>query len=209
MKSKNLIYYLTPILVACGGEDSEAGEEKPVDTTNTTEVVEVTNTDLIEPKNVSIFSLGLPVPAQLPSELSTRKAIHHHKSSGTTTEVDMVVVYNPIEDMIDLQLEENPSKAEADRNVVEMIVHSDYYRTATGVGVNSSIEELLSTYADCQFWYTADGERFVAQSVQLQGIQFIFNYDACLKMMEPGADSTALLITDFNPGSPIEMVRIF
>jgi hypothetical protein len=198
------------LVAACGGTEEESNQENNSSSDTTAqapEVVEVENSDIIAPGVVGIFTMGSPVP-QLPSDLSMRKAIHHQKLLGTTVEVDMQVIYNPIEDMVDLHLEENDGKEEKDLNITEMRVHSDYYRTDKGIGVHSTIEDFSFAYPDYKLWYLAESESFVGETAELPGIHFIFNFSDCTGGYKR-TENSELTLDDFNPGSLIETVRVY
>jgi len=152
--------------------------------------------------------MGQPV-GQLPEELKMRKATHHQIMHGATVEVDMLVIYGHVEDMVDLHLEENDAKDEKDLNINEIRVHSDYYRTTKGIGVNSTVEEFFAAYPECAFWYLADSESYISEAVELPGMHFIYNMADCTKKINNAKDSTALIFEDFIPGSVIETVRIY
>ena len=192
-------------------DDSENGSTDSTETASSmdTEPIIIENSDVIEVNAVGVFTLKYPLPANLPKELKARKAIYEPIIDGKKVERDMYVIYNTFEDLLDLHLESADHKDDENLLIEDIFVHSDFYRTRKGIGVHSTIDELSDAYPDYKLYFDPIGEDYYAETEELPGIRFLFNFHDCTKTMKPGKDKVNLKITDFTHGALIEIVHVF
>lgn len=200
--------------VACqqtteGGDvtkETAAESEDAVKTTDNNTVFE--NPEGIFPQTVGLFTIGQVIP-KLPEGLNKRKAKRTLNEEGEEFEITLFIIYNLVEDMLDLQMEENPEKADADLIITEIMVNSDYYKTDRGIGVGSTIDEFAEVYPDNKIWYTYVSDRYVMETPELPGVQFYLNRADCIEKFEVDSDMVFLKTGDFRQGSKIEKIRVY
>ncbi len=208
------LFIMVFAIVSCGGSE----EEETTDSTDTTdeitdEVIEdvvdiIENTTVLEPGTVGMFIIGTPVP-ELPEDLSSRIGAVELTGEGMTYEVPLNTIYNHFEDMLDLQMEDNNSQEHEDLWITEIMVHSSYYETSKGIAVGSTIQEFAETYPDCELRYTHVGERYVVETPELDGIQFLLDYHDCINTPTTKSGHKSLEIGDFKDGAKIQQIRVF
>lgn len=201
-------------MISCGGEEGSESEESTNDTSSE-EVSEsdaeeeaVEDSDIIVPGSAGMFTLGHPLPT-LPEGYKSRKATKTYMEEGEEYEIELHTVYNTIEDLLDLHMQENEDIPVEERAIDEILVHSDFYQTDRGIGVNSTVEEFLEVYPDHKVWYTYVTERCVIEVEELDGVQFVLNSHDLINMPEITSDMIDLSLADFKEGSKIEEIRIF
>lgn len=201
------------LLVACGGQD--VSEE----TTETTEVTSQEEKVIIEeaPVNsiilseniVGIFELGKEVPSSIPSELSMRQFTEEVKSSdGQVVEHVHNVVFNQLEDLVELTMNQTGEHHE-DKLIQEMLVLSNYYETAEGIAVGSTIEDFQAAYGDATAWYSKTLDAYLLETESILGTQFILDASACSKKPGGSTDLIKMNFNKFTEGSKIAKIRVY
>ena len=211
MRLKIILPIIALAFFSCGGEshDTEEDENNSDSTSttsiNTTEEPEVVNSYLIKPYQVGIFTVGEVVP-QLPGELKSRSGA---VGGDEGAEIELNIIFNNLEDLVDLYLEDNPSLHFEDKAVTEMLVHSNYYETEKGIHVGSTIHDFAVTYPDHQIWYSYISDRYVMDSPELENVQFILDGDDYLKEPKGDSDMEILDQADFNVDAEIKAIRVY
>lgn len=92
----------------------------------------------------------------------------------------------------------------------EIFVYSDLFLTDKGIGAMSSLEEFAAAYPDFLIRYVRDAKLFVAETQELENVQFVINDeyyrgdDATLASNE----SVELQVSDFEKESYFTAIRI-
>lgn len=200
------------ILGSCGGDNHEENTEETTDTstmvTEVTEEPEIINSILIEPYHVGIFSIGQIVPT-LPEELKSRKGNLTVSDEGEETTYELCIIFNNLEDLVDLQLEENANLHYEDKTVTEMIVHSNYYETSAGIHVGSTIQDFIEAYPDYTIWYTYISDRYVMETPALENVQFMLDGNDYLKQPKGDSDMEILDQANFAGDADIKSIRVY
>ncbi|MCG8577211.1 MAG: hypothetical protein MI810_20175 [Flavobacteriales bacterium] len=203
------------LMLSCGGtteeEETNQTEEQTVNNETEEEEAEVaiSNPPVIEPGVVGMFQIGSPVPEDLPEDLKSRKSSITVNEEGSTFDVPVNVIYNSFEDMIDLQMEDNDSQHHEDLWVTEMLIHSSYYQTSKEIGVGSTIQEFIEAYPDYTLWYTYVSDRYILDTPDLDGVQFLLDFHDYTKTPATDSDMTELDPADFKEGAKIWAIRVY
>jgi len=209
--------YLIPIcllgLVSCNGEPSETeeNENEEADSTLTVEEPkdpEVVNSFIIEPYNCGIFTIGEVVPA-LPSELKSRAGTRTVHEEDEDVTYDLNVIFNSLEDLVDLQLENNDALSYEDKAVDEMFVHSNYYETEKGIAVGSTIFDCDVAYPDNKIWYSANTEKFILESPEMENVQFVIDPASFNGEIDNSKDEQVLDAAQFENEAKIIEIHLF
>jgi len=211
MKKLAYLAFIIPMCFSCGGEaEEETTEETTEEVTTEEEVVEeVVNSVLIESGSVGIFKIGESVPS-LPEELSMR----HFNQVDVNIEGEEVehmhnVIFNILEDVVELIMDHSSGEHHEDLHIEEMYVLSNYYATEEGVTVGTSIEDFTAEFPDYNLWYSRVGNEYVLETESYRNMYFILSGDDCTKEVLGDKDVEELKITDFTEGSTIQKLRLF
>lgn len=93
--------------------------------------------------------------------------------------------------------------------IEEIRILSDLYKTKTGVGVGSTIEEFYFAYDDAEAWYTYISDHFWLATPQVNGAQFQMQASDYAEHPAFDSDLTELDKRKFKAKSQIESIRIF
>ena len=203
------------LLFSCGSDGQAENETDQIDTINeeVLEVVEeqeVVNSYLLEAKSVGIFVIGQEVPS-LPEELKMRHFVEAELTEeGPGEEFTHNVIFNQLEDVVELIMDHQMNEEHhEDKDILEMWVLSNYYETAGGIGVGSSIEDFERVYPDVVVWYTYVSGRFIMETEALPDVQFMLSEDNYMKTPSANSDMEILKLEDFEAGSKISKIRVY
>ena len=204
---------VVPLLCACGGSEDETTQAQTeqiiVVDEAPKESEEIVNKFIIEDDVCGIFNVGDKVPA-LPDELMIRRFTETSKNSeGKEVEEIHNVIFNRLEDVVELLMDQGSSDIHEERVIKEMMVISNYYETPEEIRVGSTIEDLVATYPGCSFAYVPAIERYFAETPDLEKVQFIFDVSDAKRTPSGSADKIAMRKSDFQDGAKISKIRIF
>jgi hypothetical protein len=209
--------FLAPLLFlcSCGSDEQLENETDQVDSISE-EVVEVNeehevvNSYQLETKAVGIFMIGQEVP-KLPEDLKMRHFVEAELTEeGPGEELTHNVIFNQLEDVVELIMDHQMTEEHhEDKDILEMWVLSNYYETAEGIGVGSTIEEFERVYPDVEVWYTYVSGRFIMETETLPDVQFMLSEDNYMKTPSAHADMEILKLEDFESGSKISKIRVY
>jgi len=211
---KKLFYSASMIglLVSCGGSAEETtNTETKKDTVSQEPVVveepPVENSFVLESGTVGVFKIGQPF-GKLPDELNSRKASIMLNENGEQVEHIQHIVFNSLEDVVEVTMEKNDAQAEEDLVIQEMRVISNYFETADGIKVGSLVSDLTTKYPDAKFFYSGSLGEIVAEVGAYTGIQFIIDPAGCTKKVS-GSKDISLSAKSFNAEAKIATVRVY
>lgn len=212
MKALVLSLLAIPLFYSCGGGEEVNSEDSSNEQQDTVvqEIVEeeVVNKYIIGTDVVGIFIIGNQVPA-LPGELKLREfTTTDLDDEGKEAEHRHNMIFNQLEDCVELIMDQGSGEHHEDRLIEEMIVISNYYETADSVSVGSTIEELNSIYAGTKFWYSAIHDRYFCETADMERVQFII--DPKMANRKPGGSGNriAMSMNDFKAGAEIVKIRV-
>ncbi len=211
---KKLFYSASMIglLVSCGGsaEETTTTETKEDTVSQEPVVVEeppVENSFVLESGTVGVFKIGETL-SRLPQELKSRKSSISVSENGETNEHVQWIIFNSLEDVVEITMENNDTKTEEDLVIQDMRVISNYFETADGIKVGSLVSDLKSKYPDAKFFYSGSLKEIVAEVGAYTGIQFIIDPAGCTKKVS-GSKDISLSSKSFNDEAKISTVRVY
>jgi hypothetical protein len=211
MKKLAYLVFIIPMCISCGGEaEEETSEEETSEEVVEEEIVEeVVNSVLIESGSVGIFKIGEAVPT-LPEELSLR---HFNEVDvnieGEEMEHKHNVIFNILEDVVELIMDHTSGEHHEDLHIEEMYVLSNYYATEEGITIGTSIEDFTAEFPDYKIWYSRVGNEYVIETEAYRNMYFLLSADDCTKEVSGNKDMEELKITDFNEEAKIKKIRLF
>src|SRR5688572_29036213 len=188
---KKIVYSFGVIglLISCSGSTDETTENK--DTVSQEPVVieepAVENSFVLESEKVGVFKIGEPLP-KLPTELNSRPAKVMVSENGESVEHLEHVIFNSLEDVAELIMEKNDAKAEEDLVIQEMRIITNYYETAEGIKVGTTVAQLLEEYGDSKLYYLGARGEIIAETPRFTGVQFVIDPAGCKKKVSGKKD---------------------
>ena len=211
---KKLFYSASMIglLVSCGGsaEETTTTETKKDTVSQEPVVVEeppVENSFVLESGTVGVFKIGETL-SRLPEELKSRKSSISVTANGETTEHVQWIIFNSLEDVVEITMENNDAKSEEELVIQDMRVISNYFETADGIKVGSLVSDLTAKSPDAKFFYSGNLGEIVAEVGAYTGIQFIIDPAGCSKKVS-GSKDISLTSKSFNAEAKITSVRVY
>ncbi|MBI3136648.1 MAG: hypothetical protein HYZ14_18385 [Bacteroidetes bacterium] len=210
---KKIVYSFGVIglLVSCGGSTEETTASENKDTVSQEPVVmeePVTeNSFVLESGAVGAFKIGEPLSA-LPDALKNRKATIMVMEDGEEVEHDQHIIFNSLEDVVELVMEKNDAKAEEDLNIQEMKVVSNYYETADGIKVGATVSELVVVYPDIKLYYLGARGEIIGETSAYTGVQFVIDPSGCTKKVS-GKKDISLSESNFKDDAKIQYIRVY
>jgi hypothetical protein len=210
---KKLVYSFGVIglLISCGGSTEETTTTENKDTVSQEPVVveepAVQNSFVLESEKVGIFQIGHPL-SKLPAELNSREATATIAENGENVDHLEHVIFNSLEDVVELVMEKNDAKAKEDLVIQEMRVISNYYETNDGIKVGTTVAQLLEKYSDAKIYYLGSRGEIVAETAKFTGVQFIIDPAGCKKKVSGNRDMT-LSKSSFTEDAKISYIRVY
>lgn len=213
---KKLVYLIgfVGLIASCGApaEDNTAGD-KDTTTASAPVIIQeeepvVENSFLLETGVVGIFHVGEPMPA-MPEELNSRKAIVSLKDeTGAMVEHTQYVVFNSLEDIAEVTLENDPGKHDEDLRIQEVRVISNFYETSDGIKIGTPLTTLLEKYPDAEIRYDGLTHDIIAETNSYGNLHFVLDPAACTKSMSGNKDIT-LQARNFNEDAKIKTIKVY
>lgn len=216
---KSTLPLIAILFFSCTSENSETdATNEVVDTTSVGLTDEnqqpsgeedIVNSVLIAEGSVGIFELGQEVPV-LPDELKMRHFSEEETVNGKVVEHTHNIVFNQLEDVLELMMDQGSGEFHEDKLIEEIIVLSNYYETAEGLGVGSTIEDFKEQYTDATIWYSPDDQAFVLNTESVLGANFILDPAKTKKLKQPGGDNMQKMnFNQFDPKTNIKKIRCY
>lgn len=205
-------------MFSCGGDNEEEQTDSSTETTDTevvpdedeVEEVEIINSYIIEPNVVGIFELEHPVPEKLPEGLKMRQFLEESADDkGNLVEHTHNVVFNQLEDVVELIMEKGDGEHHLDKSIEEMYVLSNYYETPEGVSVGNTVEDFREEYEDATIWYDKIHNHYFLETESILGAQFIINELDIAKKAKGSRDMQKLNFSYVKDGAKIEKIRVY
>ena len=213
---KKLVYSFGVIglLISCGGSTEETANTPDTANKDTTsqeptvsEETVVENSFVLESETVGVFKIGEPL-SKLPAELSSRKSTTKITKDGVEEEHVQHVIFNSLEDVVELVMEKNDAKAEEDLNVEEMRVISNYYETTDGIKVGSTVGDMIQEWGEARFFYLGASGEMVAESPKYLGVQFVLDKSGYNKKVT-GKKDLPLSGSNFKDDTKVQYIRVY
>lgn len=163
---------------------------------NTTSPKLDTDDFLIRENSVGIFKIDDALPfSNAPSTYKVRKVIKTQMEEGIAYDYTNYILSEQNKDLL-ISTE------------YEMMILSEKFKTAKGIGVNSTIEEFIKQYPDYSIWYTYVSERYIIQAKGLN-TQFILSEMDFKSELNVTSDQTILKKSDFKENAKIIKIRMY
>ncbi|MEX1002270.1 MAG: hypothetical protein WDZ35_09175 [Crocinitomicaceae bacterium] len=212
------IFYLTIpffLLNSCNNESQQQEMNETADEvtdqnpdSNEQEEVKRVNSFLIEQDVVGIFQLGNEVP-ELPKELKMRHFTEEVTLDGEIIKHTHNVVFNQLEDVVELIMNQNSDEFHDNREIEEMIILSSYYETEKGITVGSTKEEFKAAYPEATLWYSPGKSFYFLDTETIPGAQFVLNPKGCKREIKGGSATVQMKWSDFKEDAEIEKIRLY
>lgn len=212
MKLSYITMPLVSILFSCGShenQDESATTEtsQQTETTETAEKPVVENSFMLESGSAGIFRIGQKFP-DLPEALKNRNStIQVANADGSKTEHLQHVVFNSLEDVIEINMQKNDAVADEDLLITDMRIISDYYETKDGLKVGMSISDLFEKYPDSKVNYYGSSGEVYAEIPSLINLKFVFDPADCNKKLN-GSKDIHLSKSNFKEDAKIVYIRV-
>lgn len=210
----NKLVYFTPLLLlnyACGDETQAENNVEIKDTVKTEEVIveepAPVNSFILDIGSVGIFKIGQPFPHKLPTELNSRKANASVNINGVQENHIQYVIFNSLEDVLEVNLENNSTIAEEDLVIINMKVLTGYYETNDGIAVGKTLNSLLEKYPETKLRYDGTMGEVIGETEKLTGITFVISKDG-LKKQYSGNKNVSLNASNFNDEAKISAIIV-
>ena len=168
---------------------------------------------LIDDKSVGRFKIGELIAFPYPPDedvYSFERSERTEMREGTEEKVieytfimhnDTMLIIKPLYD--------NETDSYTDK-IGEITVLSEKYKTKDKICVNSGIDDFVTIYPKCNFWWTYISDMYVLDTEHIVGnVQFILDGDDCIITPKTDSDMTILKRNDFKKDAQIKKIRVF
>lgn len=215
MKKLALFIPILLFIYSCGdsteSETEETSEVVEIDSSSAPqeEPEPIINSITIEENTVGIFKIGEQVPERLPEELSMRQFIEEVEVNGKTIEQTHNVIFNALEDVVELFMDQGTGEHHTDMLIEEMWVLSNYYETSEQIHVGSTIHDFEGAYPNIKGWYAPDIDKFFVDTEDLLGAQFIVDDKSVDRAKPNGNTVVPVAISAFDQQAEIVKIRLY
>src|SRR5690606_4145309 len=105
-------------------------------------------------------------------------------------------------------MERDTGTHHVDKEIVEMIVLSNYYQTPEGIGVGSTIDQFREIYPDMTAWFDKPHGAYYIETESHVGVQFIISDKDIKRKINGGADHQEINASYFKTGASISRIRV-
>ncbi|ANQ50383.1 hypothetical protein MY04_3015 [Flammeovirga sp. MY04] len=162
---------------------------------------------LISGVSAGKFKVGREIPVNFDKFQLYKDSREIHSEDGIQSQIYYNVFYGD-----DVVMQVTPrydyNKKAWDHKISEIVIQSDKFKTAKGIGVNSTIEEFIAQYPDYEIWYTYISGIYVIES-KSERAQFMLDENDFIGKIEIENDLNVLSKTDFKQNSKIKSIRLF
>lgn len=164
---------------------------------------------LIKENGVDIFLIGQQIPTQADGYVIT-KSIETRTEEGEDFKMLVHTVSENGQEILNIERLFSEADSDADR-IDNIFILSDKVKTAEGIGLNSTLDQFMSTYPDSKIWFSYVSGIFVVETTKLERIQFFLDGNDFIDKSGPTFDSdmTILKPSEFKKGTKIKSIRIW
>jgi hypothetical protein len=160
---------------------------------------------LIKENFAGQFAVGQRIP--FPADNIQKKFLTIITEEGETKEPVYVVTENK-QEIMQIIPQYDYEKGIYNDNIGEIIILSDKFKTAKGIGVNSTIKEFAEKYPIFFIWYSYISDMYVIETKSVDNVQFLLDETDFIGELEISGDMTLLKLSDFKPNAKISRIRI-
>ncbi len=156
----------------------------------------------VDSNGIGKFNIGHVFPSQFaPLKRQERKIVKNTEGGTESAVVDVITSEGKTLFMVNKN---------ATKSIEEITVYSPEIKTSSGIGVGSTISQLLATYPDAKVWYTNVSDQVVLESPSLSNIQFVLDKKGYkTESISYSSDIEHLNTSDFKTDTSIKSIRVF
>lgn len=201
--------FKTAILIGLTGLLSEHaysnGIHPVVDSDSADDVNALVDKYLITPSGVENFLIGAPIPFSL-SGYQFKERIEEAEGES----YPLYTVWHGNEELLRIIPQYDFVEEQYSEKIGQMEIISAKYRTAKGIGVNTTIKEFAQIYPDYYIWYTYINGMYVLENDEDYTVQYILSEkDYKGKTIKVSGEINILDRNSFKPNARISKIRIF
>lgn len=210
MKLKTLFMSLLVVTLFscnCGKKPEKEKEQQENEVVSTKEFIE---NYLIEGSSAGDFKVGgemlFPKDNQ---NVKVEKQINTFMEEGNEFKEMEYKLLENAKTLIVLKADYDSETELASKNISDIKVFSDKFKTAQGIGVGATLDEFILKYPNYKIWYTYVSDRYVLDTEELENVQFMLNKNDFTSEIKNTGDIMYLKKGDFKPTTKIALIRIF
>lgn len=222
MKSQLLVIYLFAFLLfGCNSSSTEKKEMLENDSisqekmqmtdeenSETKEAEPIDKNYLIANKSAGKFKIGKQIPFPTTSDnYKIKKETHTRMTEEGEEEETMYIVNENNIDLLNIKPGYSDESGAYSKNIEEIIILSEKFKTLDGIGVHSTIQDFIKVYPNYTIWYTYVSGMYVIETKGLNA-QFILNEKDFIGKLNVTSDMITLKNSDFKPSAKIIKIRI-
>ncbi|MCG8698434.1 MAG: hypothetical protein MI922_10305 [Bacteroidales bacterium] len=165
---------------------------------------------LINDRRAGIFMAGEQIPFAKAQELSFVMNIKYEVKStpdGDFHEPQFLFFIDD-EKMLKIIPGYDSKTNSFNQTIGEIIIYSEKFKTKSGIGVGSNIEDFAKSYPDYELWYTYISDMY-GMDTEKERAQFLLNETDYTKEVTFDSDRTVLNKKDFKENTKIETIRLY
>ena len=212
---KSIILILSMLLISsCTGRSTEERLAQLTGKANQIQQLDA-NRYMLKENGVEPFFTGNNMPDEAAGYTIEKKIVRRDFEDETDTMVTYTMsvyfIFDNGVNVFEIETAFDFDSKESSDIIGEITILSDKYKTAEGIGVNSTIQDFITAYPDYTVWYTYISGMYVIETKQLE-VQFLLDGDDYIGKeieIEIEGDIVFLKSADFKKDAKIKSVRIF
>jgi len=212
---KPAILILSAILLSSCGSENSAENNQTQQTQTEEQQAEASSKYMLKENGVEPFFTGNNMPDEAAGYTIEKKIVRRDFEDETDTMVTYTMsvyfIFDNGVNVFEIETAFDFDSKESSDIIGEITILSDKYKTAEGIGVNSTIQDFITAYPDYTVWYTYISGMYVIETKQLE-VQFLLDGDDYIgKEIEIEIESDIIFLksADFKKDAKIKSVRIF
>lgn len=156
----------------------------------------------ITEKGIGKFKIGEIFPSQFsPLKREEKTVIKKTEEGKETVKTNIITSEGQI-----LFAVENDD----DKYAKEIMVYTPEIKTVSGLGVGSTLSNIIKIYPDAKVWYTYISDRVVLESLSMPNTQFIIDKKGYKKgAISYNSDKEDLSLEHFDVDTKVKVVRVY
>jgi hypothetical protein len=197
------LFVMAVILIGCNSTPKNKEAQSTENETSTTQIT-AKNT-LILNNSAGDFKIGEEISAK---NYAIKEAVITRMDEGEEWTEPIFNISENEEQLLILKPKYDFEANDYTKNIGEIIVNSEKFKTEKGIGVNSTISEFVAQYPNYKILFSyIGGDRFIIKTPELN-INFLLDEKGYTGKIEVTGEETPLNMEDFNPSTKIKSVIV-